>query len=472
MLVLGICCLSLLLIGIDMTVVNIALPTIEHDLRAGVSELQWTIDAYTVLLASLLMFAGSTGDRLGRRRVFQTGLAVFTLASLACGLAPNVGCLIAFRAVQGIGASMLNPVSLSIVRTVFTDDRERARALGVWAGVFGLSMALGPLVGGLLIGLGLGWRAVFWMNIPFGLAGLILTARFVPESRAGHPRRPDPLGQLLVITLLATLTVGIIEGPRSGWTSPVVLACLVLAVAALAGVLGYEPGRTEPLLEVRLFRSLPLSGAAITCCLAFAAFGGFLWVNTLYLQDVRGYSALHAGLLTMPMALVTALIGPPSGRLVARHGPRPALVVSGVTIALSSLLLVPLVPGTATGWLITSYAIFGLGFGMVSAPTNMTALAGMPPAQAGVAASITSTSRQVGQTLGVAIAGSIVAAGLHGAAPAAELTNASHPVWWLLVAFGVAIVCLAILSTGARAQRTAEETAARLTAGRNSRSSA
>lgn len=462
MLVLGVCCLSLLIIGVDITIVNIALPSIEHDLNARVSQLQWTIDAYTVVLASLLMLGGSIGDRFGRRRVFQTGLAVFALASLACGLAPDPGWLIAFRAVQGVGASMLNPVSLSIVRNVFTDEQERARALGVWAGVFGLSMALGPMLGGLLIGAHLGWRAVFWINVPLAVAGIVLTARFVPDSRADHPRRFDPVGQMLVIVMLAAVTVGIIEGPQAGWGSSLVVGSFALAAAALAGVARYEPRRCEPLLELRFFGSVPFSGTSAICCLAFAAFGGFLWVNTLYLQDARGYSALHAGLLTVPMALMSAMIGPPSGRLVARYGSRPALVISGITLTVSALMLAGLTTRTAIGWLIASYAIFGVGFALISTPTNAAALAGMPAAQAGVAASVTSTSRQVGQTLGVAVAGSVIAIGLHGASPAG-LTRYSHPVWWLLAGCGAAVTILALLTTSAWARRTAQRTAARLT---------
>lgn len=459
LLVLGICCLSLLLIGVDITIINIALPTIEHDLHAGVSELQWTIDAYTVVLASLLMFAGSAGDNFGRRRIFQLGLAIFTLASLACSLAPNPNYLIAFRAIQGLGASMLNPVSLSIVRTVFTDEDERARALGIWAGAFGLSMAAGPLIGGALIGFGLGWRSVFWINIPLGLAALALSARFIDESKAKHFRRADPIGQVLVIVFLASLTIGIIQGPQFGWASRFVLVCFILAMASLAALLSYESRCREPLLELGFFRSIPFSGAAVISCCAFAAFGGYLWVNTLYLQDVRGYTALHAGLLTVPMAAMTAAIGPPSGRLVSHHGSRPALLISGIALAVSALMLVGLTSRTPIAWLVTSYAVFGLGFAMVSAPTNATALAGMPPSRAGVAASITSTSRQVGQTLGVAVAGSIVASGIHGSR-INDLTSASQYVWWLLVAFGAIITILGVLTTGPWARRTAERVVA------------
>src|SRR4051812_45380399 len=205
MLVLAICCMSLFIVGLDNTIVNIALPDIRHDLHAGVSGLQWTIDAYTLVLASLLMLSGSTADRIGRRRTFQAGLVLFSIGSLLCSIAPGLGWLVLFRTVQAAGGSMLNPVAMSIITNTFTDARERARAIGVWAGVVGISMALGPVVGGALVGT-VGWRAIFWINIPVGVAAVVLTARFVPESRAARPRRIDPVGQALIAVMLASVT--------------------------------------------------------------------------------------------------------------------------------------------------------------------------------------------------------------------------------------------------------------------------
>src|SRR5580693_3912907 len=213
LLVLAVCCMSLFIVGLDATIVNVALPSIGRELHAPVSGLQWTIDAYLLVLASLLMLSGSTADRIGRRRTFQAGLAVFTLGSLLCSVAPGLGWLVAFRMVQAVGGSMLNPVAMSIITNTFTEPAERARAIGVWGGVFGLSMALGPVLGGALVD-SVGWPAVFYVNVPVGLAAIVLTARYVPESRAPKARRLDPGGQILVIAALATLTYAIIEGPR------------------------------------------------------------------------------------------------------------------------------------------------------------------------------------------------------------------------------------------------------------------
>src|SRR5919107_329004 len=210
--------MSLFIVGLDVTIVNIALPSMRAALDASVAGLQWIIDAYTLVLASLLILAGSTADRVGRRRTFQTGLALFTAGSLLCSLAPSLGWLIAFRTVQAIGGSMLNPVAMSIITNVFTEPRERARAIGVWGGVIGISLGVGPVVGGLLTE-AVGWRAIFWINVPIGLAAAVLAALFVPESRAPRPRRVDPIGQLLVLLLLASVTYAIINAPQAGWSS-------------------------------------------------------------------------------------------------------------------------------------------------------------------------------------------------------------------------------------------------------------
>ena len=263
------------------------------------------------------------GDRFGRRRVFQTGLVVFTTGSLLCSLATSVTALVAFRALQALGGSMLNPVALSIVSNTFTERRARARAMGIWAAVFGLSLALGPVLGGFLVS-AVSWRAIFWINIPIGIAAIVLTQVFVPESRAATARRFDPWGQLLVIALLATLTYGVIEGPVRGWASPVIVSMFAAAAVSLLALVLVESRRRQPLLEVRFFRSLPFSGASVIAVLAFAVLAGFLFLNTLYLQDGRGYSALHAGLMTLPMAVMICLFAPVSGRLVGTSGAAPA----------------------------------------------------------------------------------------------------------------------------------------------------
>jgi EmrB/QacA subfamily drug resistance transporter len=460
LLILAICCSSLVIVALDNTIVNIALPSIQRDLHASVSGLQWTVDAYTLVLASFLMLAGSTADRLGRRRVFQTGLAAFTLGSLLCSLAPGLGWLVAFRMLQAIGGSMLNPVAMSIIVNTFTDRAERARAIGLWGGTFGVSLALGPVVGGALIA-SVGWRGIFWVNIPVGVAAIALTALFVPESRAPRARRLDPVGQVLVIVTLASLIYAIIEGPSSGWGSGKILGFFALSAAALAALILYEPRRHEPLLDLRFFRSAPFSGATVIAISALAGFGGFLFLNTLYLQDVRGFSALHAGLLTLPLAAATALFAPISGRMVGRSGPRLPLLIAGVAMTAGGALLTGLTNGTSVGWLLLAYIVFGIGLGMVNAPITNTAVSGMPRDQAGVAAAVASTSRQIGQTLGVAVVGSAVTSAMIGPF-AIAFVPASHIGWWIVTGCGAAVLIVGLLTTGRWARATAARTAASL----------
>src|SRR5437763_570714 len=328
LLVLVICSSSLFIVGLDSTIVNIALPSIGRDLHASVAGLQWTVDGYALVLASLLMLSGATADRIGRRRVFQVGLATFTAGSALRSLAPSLGWLVAFRMLQAIGGSMLNPVAMSIITNTFTDKTERARAIGVWGGAYGLSMSLGPVIGGLLVD-SIGWRGTFYVNIPIGLAAIALTARFVPESRARRPRRPDPVGQALIVVMLGSLTYAIIEGPALGWHAPVIVTLFAVSAAALAVFVVYEAHRPAPLLDPRFFRSAPFAGAVLTAISATAAVGGFLFLATLYLQDVRSLSAVSAGLHLLPMATMMALGAVVSSRILDRRGARLPMLAAG-----------------------------------------------------------------------------------------------------------------------------------------------
>ncbi|RDI97503.1 MFS transporter [Dyella solisilvae] len=439
-LILGICCLSLLMVSMDATIVNVALPSIRHDLAASISGLQWVIDAYTMVVASLLMLAGSIADRFGRRRVFQSGMALFMLGSLLCSVAPNIQGLVAFRIVQALGATMLNPVAMSIIANTFHEPKARARAIGVWGAVAGVSMALGPVIGGMLTE-SVGWRSIFWVNLPIGAAGMLLAARYIPESKAAHPRRVDPVGQLLVFTILATVTYAVIEGPHAGWSSTTIVGLFAVAACSLMALLIYEPRRHEPLIDVRFFRSAPFSSATLIAVCSFSAFSGFLFLNALYLQEVRGLSAFHTGLCTLPLALATIVCSPFSGRLVGSYGTRPSLIASGAATIVSALLMTQLTATTPIPLLLLTYVVFGIGFGMVNAPITNTAVSGMPKAQAGLAAAVASTSRQIGASLGVALAGTILSAHVH-----QGFAEATHPFWWLITGGGAIVLLLAWLS--------------------------
>ena len=465
-LILAICCMSLLIVGMDGSIVNVALPALRTDLHATTSGLQWVIDAYTLTLASLLILSGSTADRIGRRRTFQIGLASFTAGSALCSLAPNLTFLVIARIVQAIGGSMLNPVAMSIITNVFTERRERARAIGIWGGVVGISTGLGPVVGGLLIET-VGWRWIFWINVPIGIAAIVLARLFVPESRAPRARRVDPVGQILVIITLSSLTYAIVESSRLHWGSIEVWTFIAVAVIALIGLLIYEPRREDPLIDLRFFTSAPFSGATVVAVCAFGAFAGFLFLNSLYLQEVRGYSALQAGVTVLPMAVMTLVFAPLSGRLVGAGKARLALLGAGTGIALGAGGLTVITATTPIPYLLACYIVFAIGFGLVNAPITNTAVSGMPISQAGVAAAVASTSRQIGSTLGVAVIGSVLAAGAasvitagHAGTESAGILANAGIAWWIISGCGIAVVVLGLVTTGSWARSTVGRAAA------------
>jgi EmrB/QacA subfamily drug resistance transporter len=451
------CCLSLALVTMDVTIVNVALPAIRNDLHASVAGLQWSIDGYSVIVASFFLLAGTIADRFGRRRTFQLGLCVFSLGSLLCSLAPSTPALIAFRMMQAVGGSMLNPVAMSIIVNTFLDPRDRARAIGIWGAVFGVAMAAGPPLGGLLIE-AIGWRSIFWINVPLGIVGLVLTARIIPESRAERPRRFDLVAQAFVIVALFALTATVIDGRRAGWTSWPIAVGFSTAFACVAGFVAWESRRREPMLDLRLFRSVPFASATLLAVIAFAAFNGFLFLNSLYLQESRGMHASTAGLATVPIALALMVCSPISGRLVAAGRARVALVVAGAAMSIGALLLTALAPGTSIAYLVVAYAIFGVGLGTINAPITNTAVSGMPRSQAALASAVASTSRQVGASLGVALAGSLAKAGID-SAHHPDFADATHIVFWVIAGFGAAIVVLGFASTGTRAKASADRVA-------------
>ncbi|HET9060326.1 MAG TPA: MFS transporter, partial [Acidimicrobiales bacterium] len=410
-LVLAVCSLSLFMVTLDNTIVNVALPSLQAQFHASVDELQWVADAYLLVLAALLLFAGSLGDRVGRRKILRTGLVLFGTGSLACSLAPSLPLLIGARMLQACGGCMLNPNSLSIISDTFREPGERASAIGVWGGVVGISTAAGPVLGGALIQ-AIDWRAIFWVNVPVVVAALVLIALFVPESRAARPRRLDVPGQVLAALLLGSTTYAIIEGPRLGWGSASIVGAACAALAALAAFLVVEHRQAEPLLELRFFRSPPFSGATAIATLAFVVLAGWLFLNTLYLQEVRGYSPLMAGVAALPATIVIVVVSPLTGKVVARHGARWPLTISGLLLMGGAGSLALAQPHWPYLYLAGGYLLIGLGFGMVNPPITNTAVSGMPRAQSGVAAAVASTARQVGSVLGVAVLGSVLTAEL------------------------------------------------------------
>jgi EmrB/QacA subfamily drug resistance transporter len=445
--VLVICSMSLFVVGLDTTIVNVALPSIGRDLHVGTRGLEWTIDAYTLVLASLLISSGAVADRVGRRRVFRLGLILFGAASVACALAPSAGVLIVARVVQGAGASMLSPVALAIVVNVITEPKERAQAIGVWAATFGASMAAGPVVGGALVS-SLGWRSVFWVTVPVIAVVLVLTSAFVPESRAQRPRGVDLPGQLLLVVAVGGSVAVLIEGPRIGWVSSAAMIGCAVVGAATAGFVFTEPRRREPLMDLRLFRRKPFTAAVLGAVVVFVALNVTLLLSTLYLQHARGMSPVVAGAVTLPMAIAATVCAPLSGFLVGRVGPRVPLLLAGGCTTLGGLCLVALDDRTGVLVLLLAYLLLGAGLGFANAPITNTAVSGLPADRAGVAGGITSTARQVGAALGVALAGGLVA----DAAPA-RLAHASRPGWILVAGCGLLVLLVARVSPAAGKRR-------------------
>jgi EmrB/QacA subfamily drug resistance transporter len=413
--------------------------------------LQWTVDAYSLVLAGFLVLAGSAADRVGRRRVFQVGLAVFGLGSLLCGLAPGIGWLIAARMLQAAGGTMLNPATMAIVANTFTGTAERARAIGVFGSMSGLALALGPILGGGLAG-AFGWRSVFWINVPVVAAAIVCAALFVPESRAARARRFDPAGQALMVLVLGSLVYAIIESTSLGWTSPLIVGLLAVAALGVAGLFGYEPRRADPLMEVRLFRSVPFTSAIVMALFALCGFGAFLFVTTQYLQDVRGLPPVTAGLCLLPVGLPVLVVSPLTGRVVGGRGPLLPLMVAGTALALGGAASLWLGPDTPLLAVLAIYLLFGVFLGAVNPPVTNSAISGMPRSMAGLAGSLASTGRQAGTTLGAAISGTIIGPSLaHGGT---AFTSAAHGVWWMVAALGAGIVALGLVSTRRRASRT------------------
>lgn len=405
------CCLALFVSTLDNTVANVALPSIGRELHATTAALQWVIDSYIVVRGCLLLTAGAAGDRWGRRKMFVAGLGGFGVGSLLCSLAPTVQLLIAFRVLQALGGCFLVPGSLSLITDAYPDRRERARAIGIWSATTAASTGLGPPLGGLLVD-SFGWRSVFWVNLPIVVVAIWLARRYASEGPKDAGRKVDLVGQVIVIVLLVTLTYGFIQASDSSWSSPVVITLFAVAAASAVAFVFVELRTPQPLLDPRLFRSGPFTGAATVATTAFVVFAGFLFVNTLYLQDTLGYSPLLAGLIVAPSTLGNVVLAPLSGRMTAAVGARRPVLLASLSLLGGALVLAEeTTHHPSLGVLIAGYVLIGSGVGLVNTPITDAAVAGLPPERSGVAGAITSAFRQVGNSLGVALLGALFAAG-------------------------------------------------------------
>ncbi len=400
-------CFALFMIMLDNTIVNVALPSIQRALHTSPETLQWTIDAYVLTFAALILFGGKLGDRFGRKRVFLVGLGIFTLASAACANATTDTQLVAFRAVQGAGAALLNPLSLSILVAAFPRKRLPT-AIGIWAGVSALGLSAGPLVGGFLVER-VSWSAVFWVNVPIGAIAALVCLWAVTESRDTRHRHLDVVGTALVTTGLFALVVALIGTNSDGWTSASTLGLLAAAAVLIALFIAWEHRNREPMVPLGFFRRPAFSTSSVVSLLVGFAFIGVLYLIVLYFQNVMGYSPLEAGIRTLPLTLTQALTAANAGRLDRMLGARTKM--SGGMLLLSAGLF-----GLSQIHVTTSYnaiwpfqVLLGLGMGLVMPAVAAAGMAAVDPEQSGIASGVINASRQVGGALGIAVLGSIAA---------------------------------------------------------------
>jgi EmrB/QacA subfamily drug resistance transporter len=406
-------CFALAMAMLDNTVVNVALPTISRELGAGVSELQWIVDGYVLVFASLLLTGGIVGDRYGRKKTFLAGLVVFTIASLACGLSQDTTQLILARALQGLGAALLLPGTLSIITVTFP-PHERARAIGLWAGMSALALALGPTVGGLMVER-LGWESVFFLNVPIGIVAFLVATRTVRESVSEQQRSLDLPGLALGTSALFLVTYGLIESNEMGWTDPLIVSSLVGFVVLLAAFLVWEMRNPKAMMPLTLFRIPAFSaGNAVAFSVSLGMFATFFFLS-LYMQTIRGYTAFEAGVRFLPMTLVIIATAPLAGQYAQKHGSRipmtyGLLLASGGLFVLSRLSV-----DTPYLLMLPVFAIMGHGMGATMAPMTAAVMNAVGHERAGLGSAMTNTSREVGGVVGIALLGTVLTTRLRGA---------------------------------------------------------
>jgi EmrB/QacA subfamily drug resistance transporter len=405
---LGALAFALFMIMLDNTVVNVALPSIQRDLGIGLSELEWTVNAYALTFAVLMLSGGKLADFFGRRRVFLLGLAIFTASSLACGLATSGGMLIGARTVQGAGAALMMPATLSIISYTFP-PHQRGMAIGIWAGVSAMALAIGPLIGGLITE-HIDWSWIFFLNVPIGVLGLIVGRLVIGESRdTSHEQRLDIPGLLASGIGLFALTFALIEANAYGWTDPVIIGLFVLSAVALAGFVLLELHQRSPMLDLSLFRSSTFAGANVVALLVTLAMFGVFFFMSIYMQNILGYSATKTGAAFLPMTILIILIAPIAGKSSDRIGSR-ALMTAGMLCLAASLAVFSRLGLDSTFWdFFPGLLVGGFGMALVMTPMTAAALGSVPVEKSGVGSGVLNTFRQVGGALGIAVMGAIVA---------------------------------------------------------------
>jgi DHA2 family multidrug resistance protein-like MFS transporter len=405
---LAVLCLSVLLVTVDNTIVNVALPTLSRELSASTSSLQWIVDAYTLVFASLLLLTGHLGDRFGRLRTLQVGLLLFGLTSFAASMASTTGELIAGRAAMGVAAAVIYPATLGLLTNIFTNPRERATAIGIWAGISGLAVAIGPVSGGVLL-THFDWSSVFLINLPFVVIALIAGRFMLTESRDPHAGGFDRPGAFGSVAVVGTLVWTVIEAPNHGWTSGITIGGFVVAAVLLAAFVTWEARHPHPLLDVTLFTNARFSAASGAITAAFFALFGFIFLITQYFQAVQGWGALRAGLATLPFALVTGALSPVAIILMKRFG-TTVVVTTGLVLMSAGFFLASTATLESQYWgrVIAAMVLMASGLALSTGPATDAIVGALPKEKAGVGSAVNDTTREVGGTLGVAVLGSVL----------------------------------------------------------------
>lgn len=408
-LILVVLALSVFLVVVDNTIVNVALPTLSRDLGASTTELQWIVDAYSLVFAGLLLAAGGLGDRIGRKGTMQVGLVIFAAMSVLGAFSTSSGQLIAARAAMGIGAALVFPATLAILTNVFTDPTERAKAIGAWSAVSGMAVAFGPVTGGFLLE-HFWWGSIFLVNVPIVAIALIAGWFLVPSSKDPDAGAFDRVGTITSILAVGLLVYTVIEGPHAGWNSARTIGGFIGSAALLAFFVWYELRRENPLLDVRVFRIARFSAAAGAIAAAFFTLFGFIFIVTQYFQFVRGYSTLSAGLHTLPFAIFAAITAPNAARLALKFGPRRVVGAGLLTMMIGFIIIGFCDADTAYfGPVVISMAFIATGLSLVTSPSTAAVMSSLPKEKAGAGAAVNDTTREVGGTLGVAVVGSVFA---------------------------------------------------------------
>ncbi len=423
--ILAVLCLSLFIAVVDTTIVNVALPSIVDELGATTSQLQWVVDAYALVFAGLLIACGSLGDRLGRKGTLQIGLGLFALFSTVGAFAQTPEQLIAMRALMGLGAALIFPATLAIIANVFTVPAERAKAIGLWSAVTGIAVALGPVAGGLLLSR-FWWGSVLLVNLPVCVGAIVLGRRFIPTSRDPHAPRFDPAGLLLSIAGIGLLVWTVIEAPANGWTSVTTVGFGTVSIVLLAAFVVWELRSPNPMLDVRVFSNARFSAASASVTFTFFALFGFIFMLTQYLQFVRGYSVLEAGLRTLPFAVGAGIAAPLAAKAAQVIGPK-RVVVGGLTLMAGALFVASRYQVTTSYWIVALSALaLGAGVSLTTAPATESIMSSLPKEKAGVGSAVNDTTREVGGTLGVAVVGSLLAS-LYGSGISSKLAGTPMP---------------------------------------------